>query len=201
VAAALVAYLAPVLSAMAPMAWALVPATAWAIGLVLGMAQWMAIRDVIGGIEHEDWSGATLYGSLVAGVITLAVASWLVPSSVDARLLLPLAMMAGAIGGGLLGGAQALVLRGHLPGMAAWMAINALGWAAAFGVGFLGLSLASSLQALPRALLVLLTGAVAGVVSGLLTGGVLTALAREAGLILPVRGTDLAPHGRWATLR
>jgi hypothetical protein len=179
-AATLVVVLSPGLAQLGPMSWAVVPATAWLIGMALSAAQWTVARPLLGDVEREAWSRATIYSSLMAGLITLAVASWGTPMSGDPLPLLLLALVTGAAAGAILGAAQAVVLRRHLGGGAAWVGINAVAWSITFGVGFVGVSLASELPAVPRALAVLATGAVSGVVTGLITGGVLAELAREA---------------------
>jgi hypothetical protein len=73
--------------------------------------------------------------------------------------------------GAVLGGAQALVLRGRVPRPGRWVAANAVAWAPAMSVIFLGATTPDSDWSVASVLgLGALTGAVAGTVLGLVTG-------------------------------
>jgi hypothetical protein len=158
-------------------------------GVALGTAQASGLARVLPGLDRRRWVLVTV---VVAGVGWAAASA---PAALRAgddgtepRLALVLAGAA-ALGAGMgaaLGAAQALVLRGQVPRPGRWVGANAVAWAPAMAVIFLGATTPSSDWSVTSVLgLGAVTGAAAGTVLGLVTGRFLPSLTRAA----PRRGS------------
>jgi hypothetical protein len=144
------------------------------LGGILGGAQWLELR------QQVDTAGWWIPASMVGGMLGFtgnAILADRAPSTV--RAALP-PVVAGAIAGGLLGGAQAVVLRRQVCPAGSWIVASALGWSAACG-------LAAKVASVARVPIGLLIG---GAAAGTITGMVLARL-------LPPEGRRPAGLG-WA---
>jgi hypothetical protein len=149
-------------------------------GLTLGLLQAAGLRRLIPRLDGRRWAVAT---TLVAGVGWAAAAA---PGTLSAQgdgsappllLLLAGAAALGSAMGILLGAAQARGLRGHVRHPRRWIAANALGWAPAMAVIFLGAGAPDAdWPVLPVAALGTVTGLSAGAILGLVTGVLLRRL-------------------------
>ena len=150
-------------------------------GLALGTAQAIGLRRWVPRLNRRSWVAVTV---AIAG-IRWALAS--TPSVLAAEetgterptwLFLLGAAALGAAMGLVLGGAQALVLRGTVTHPARWVGANALAWSATMLVIFLGSS-APGPDWTPAGVIALGagTGVAAGAVLGLVTGCFLPSLA------------------------
>ncbi len=165
-------------------------------GLAVGLFQHAVLHPWLTELTRRRWVGAT---------VAVAVAGWflgMLPSTLislngageDATgttsdLGPPLWVMpfvgvvVGLFAGAVFGAAQAWALRGHVARPRVWIGANALGWAGAMAVIFTGAALPGTGWSLPS---LLLLGAVTGVMAGLVIGAV-------TGLFLPALD-DTAPR-------
>lgn len=150
-------------------------------GVALGVAQaaglgrwlprpdrrrWVLVTVAVAGI---GWAAASA-PSVLAGDDGGGQPSWLLIALGAAGL--------GVAMGGVLGAAQALVLRGHVTHPGRWVAANALAWAPAMSVIFLGATAPGAGWSVPAVVgLGTLTGAAAGAALGLVSGWFLPSLA------------------------
>ncbi|KRE93596.1 hypothetical protein ASG76_14220 [Nocardioides sp. Soil774] len=143
-------------------------------GTALGLAQSSVLAARLPGLRRRAYVVATV---LIAGVGWAAASAPGVLSTDDggdepARALMVLGGAAiGLVMGPVLGGAQALALRGAAAAPRRWVLANTLAWPPVMVVIFAG---ATAPDASWSTLLVALTGAVTGVVAGTVLG-VLTA--------------------------
>ena len=146
-------------------------------GVSVGWFQHRVLREVLPGVSRRSWVLATAAGAVIAWVIGAAVTMSL-PSSVDPSDILWLWLLLGIALGAVLGGAQAVALRGHVPNVDRWIAANAVGWSVGLVVSFAGIGAASEAPTLIAIPLALVTGAVTGIAPGAVTGHALLRYAR-----------------------
>jgi hypothetical protein len=159
-------------------------------GVALGAAQAAGLRRLLPGLDRRRWVLVTV---AVAGVgwAAFSAPAALGDAGAGGPSQLPLLLAgASAIGvgmGAVLGGAQALVLRGRVPRPSRWVVANAVAWAPAMTVIFFGATLPDADWSVPSVVgLGAATGAAAGTVLGLVTGRFLASLtgrAQEAVLV------------------
>jgi hypothetical protein len=155
-------------------------------GVALGAAQATGLRRLVPALDGGRWVLVTV---AVAGLGWAAVSAPAALGGADDAgagapplpLLLAGAAALGIGMGAVLGGAQALVLRGRVPRPGRWVAANAVAWAPAMSVIFLGATTPDSDWSVASVLgLGALTGAVAGTVLGLVTGRFLPSVTGRA---------------------
>lgn len=174
-------------------------------GVTVGSAQWLVLRHPLPGLTWPVWAGATAAG---AG---LAWALGMLPSTIisigeetgetaatepSAVVVCALAFLMGLVLGPVLGCAQWLVLRRHVPRAGLWMPANAIAWAFGMVMVFAGVSLVADSGVTPAtvaSLIVILaaTGAVVGAIHGLALVRLLARRAPEGrvgGVFAPVTG-------------
>lgn len=125
--------------------WVLVNVLAWLltlvflgnlwIGLTMGLAQWLVLRQVVP--ESGWWTPLTTFGWLVGAALIMS--GLLLPPGPN----LVTSMLAGAIIGGVVGLAQWFVLRRWVEIAVAWIPVNALAWSITF-TGILGETIAGA---------------------------------------------------------
>ncbi|HYK04108.1 MAG TPA: hypothetical protein VE974_20310 [Thermoanaerobaculia bacterium] len=149
-------------------------------GAIVGAAQWLVLRRLLPSLRAKEWVWATMAGAVVAwmlGRIPSALADW---ESVSGGVGQPapslttvvlLSAAAGAALGAILGVAQWIVLRRHVPHAGAWIAANVLAWATGMPLIFVAADLPgphASMWSIAALLLVTvgLAGAVVGGIEG-----------------------------------
>ena len=143
-------------------------------GVALGLAQSWVLASRLPGLRRHTYVVVTV---LVAGLGWAAASAPAVLSGDDSAASPPLTLvLLGAAGIGLamgpvLGGAQALALRGSARSPWRWVLANALAWPPTMVVIFLGATTASASWSTPPVVLLgTVTGAAAGTVLGLASG-------------------------------
>lgn len=162
-------------------------------GTVVGAAQWRVLGAPLG-IGARRWILATVVGALLAwgaGVTPmLLVAGADMGGGGEPGIVLQLVLAAGLglIAGPVLGGPQALALRGHVRRAGRWVIANALAWGCALPLTFLGPALLPEQTAVAGFVVVFALGAlIAGAVAGAVHGVLLVALVDE-------RAADAVPQ-------
>ena len=107
-------------------------------GVMVGTAQWLVLRRPLPGIAWGVWAGATAAGAGVAWTLGMLPSTLLAlgqepgeatATEPSALAVYALAFLMGLVLGPILGCAQWLVLRRHLPRAGLWMPAHALAWA------------------------------------------------------------------------
>ncbi len=152
-------------------------------GIALGVAQATGLRS---------WMSRRRRAAYVLVTVAVAGAGWAGASSPaafgsqggtepPAALMLGAAVGLGLVMGAVLGGAQAVVLRGQVPRPWRWVTANVAAWAVGMPVVFVGAMAPGSGWSLAAVAGVgALTGLVAGSAVGLVTGAFLPSLQRRA---------------------
>lgn len=142
-------------------------------GVAVGLATGYLVNRLVGQLSVRTWIGVT---TAVAG---LGWAAGTVPSALstpDASQPPALVILAGALGmgavlGGLLGSAQALVLRGRVAHPGRWIGANVLAWSPTMTIIFAGATAPDESWPVVAVLaLAVVTGLVAGATLGLILG-------------------------------
>jgi hypothetical protein len=120
-------------------------------GGIVGTLQWLVLRRPAPSIRWGVWVGATALGAGIAwalGMVPSAVMSF-VPAQPSADstqgfdiagpAMLPLAATMGIALGAILGAAQWIVLRRHVPRAGWWIPANAIAWAVGMALVFTGM--------------------------------------------------------------
>lgn len=176
--------------------FALVMIAAGAVeGLVVGVAQWRVLRRPFPALPRQAWLRATIAGAVIAWVLGMLPSILLsgsapdgtVPPTLDRTTVYLLAAAMGAALGAVLGFPQSRVLRSHVERSGLWIAANALAWAVAMPVVFLGAGSVGRMGASTGPILfgmgtILLAGAICGAIHGTF----LIRLVRETGSSLRV---------------
>lgn len=150
-------------------------------GAVVGLAQWVVLREPLPAVTARAWIVATIVGAVVAwalGMIpsTLGSSSQGVsaspPPEPSSAILFGLAAGMGAVAGVILATAQWWVLRRHVGSAGLWLAGNAIAWGVAMPMIFwlVGATIGERQTLASVALLVLgigLAGLVVGAIHGL----------------------------------
>jgi hypothetical protein len=166
-------------------------------GVIVGFAQWRVLRGPLPGVSRGSWVWATAIGAGVAwllGMVPSTVASLVtaptVPNGGDAPPLSPdepalgiVLLAAAALGlvlGPVLASAQFVVLRRHVERAGWWIPANAVAWALALPLTYLGPSVMFDVGASLLGVGILLACVVgAGAVVGVVHGWVLVRLLRH----------------------
>jgi hypothetical protein len=168
----------PVILAMATL---VVVAGAVIEGTAVGTAQWLVLREPLPVLRWQRWTLATAAGAFVAWTLGMvpstlanvgANAGGAPPVEMGAATTYGLAAVMGFLLGPVLGFPQWLVLRHHVRRAGWWVFANAVAWAPAMAVVFIGAGAVPPGGAGPGLVLVLLStlaaaGAVVGAVHGL----------------------------------
>jgi hypothetical protein len=162
-------------------------------GIALGTAQATGLRMLVPELDRGRWVLVTV---AVAGLGWAGASAPAVLRGGDDGSGPPLALVLsgsaalGVVMGTALGAAQALVLRGLVPRPWRWVGANALAWAPAMTVIFLGASTPSSDWPVAAVVgLGAVTGAAAGAVLGLVTGRFLPSVTGRGTLPARARAT------------
>ncbi len=158
------------------------------VGAGVGFLQRLVVQRLLEPHRSRMWSPADSAGWILGSVIGMTfvfVVGWLVVEvgqvAVDRNGVLGL-IGAFTIAGALTGFVQERVLRRYVHQSRWWIAVSALGWgASALGLGFL----TTLADAVYDVFAILMAPAIAGVVLGVITGGVLVRL--------PTRPRPLTP--------
>lgn len=150
-------------------------------GVIVGYAQWWAMRKNFPDINRKTWMAATLIGALVAwtfGSIPTTMMSMNTDQigtpavEPELHLMLLMAGLMGALLGIILALAQWLVLRKYVRNAWWWLPANSLAWLLGMPVVFAAVDLAQKAGSIVQALLIFvmalaLTGAIVGAVHGI----------------------------------
>lgn len=158
-------------------------------GVVVGIAQWSALRQPFPKLRLAHWTLAATIGAFVAWTLGMTPSTLIdigntgapasaPPFEMNDTLMYAFAAIMGVILGSILGFPQWLTLRRHVTRAGWWVPANAIAWAVGMPVVFLG---ASSAPTGIAGLIVtgLLTGAAAGAVVGAVHGVALVWLSRQ----------------------
>jgi hypothetical protein len=140
-------------------------------GAIVGLAQWWVLRPYLPDLSSRVWVQATILGAIGAWVLGMTLGTlagdFIGLGESTAALLFGAAL--GPVVGALLGGAQWLALRHHVPRAGWWVLANALAWTAGMAVIFAATGIAQ--ESTPVAVV-----AIAWAVSGVLAGVVVAAI-------------------------
>ncbi len=150
-------------------------------GSIVGTAQWLVLRHPLEKMRWHTWVLATALGACVAWTLAMIPSTLLftgpdsgaaAPGEMSDLMIYTLAAAMGIALGSILGAAQWLALRRHVPKAGWWIPANALAWILGMVVVFLGTSfIPAEGITVPVALLLLMfvvaAGAVVGAVHGL----------------------------------
>jgi hypothetical protein len=151
-------------------------------GSIVGTAQWLVLRRPLDHMRWRTWVLATALGACIAWTLGMIPSTLLftapdsgaaTPGEISDLMIYTLAAAMGIALGSILGAAQWLALRRHLPKAGWWIPTNALAWMLGMVVVFLGTSfIPAGGITVPVALILLLfvvaAGAVVGAVHGLI---------------------------------
>jgi len=150
-------------------------------GSIVGTAQWLVLRHPLKQMRWRTWALVTALGACVAWTLGMILSTLLLtgsdsgaaaPGEMSDLMIYTLAAAMGVALGAILGAAQWLALRRHVPKAGWWIPANALAWMLGMVVVFLGTSfIPAEGITVPVALILLLfvvaAGAVVGAVHGL----------------------------------
>jgi hypothetical protein len=147
-------------------------------GVIVGVAQWIVLREPFPVISARQWVGATAVGAFIAWMLgmfpSLLFATDPAAAPTTEPSLLVVLVLAGALGivGGLvLSAVQWIVLRSHVTRAWRWLPANAFAWAVAMPIVFLSASVPpTGTSRATMALLIFITALVAGLVVGAIHG-------------------------------
>ena len=166
-------------------------------GVVVGTAQWLALRGTLPALPRRSWVGATALGAGVAwtlGMVPSTALSLGAEERADdvaeprALVVYGLAVLMGLVLGPILGLPQWRILRRHLPRAGWWIAANAVAWAAGMPVIFAGMDVVAASGGPERFVAAVITLAIAGAIVGAIHGLALVRLLRMRRL-----ATEAAP--------
>ena len=147
-------------------------------GVTVGTAQWLVLRRPLPGVSWGVWAGATAAGAAVAWTLGMLPSTLLslgqqpgaaTPAEPSAAVVYALAVAMGLVLGPVLGCAQWLVLRRHLPRAGLWMPANALAWAFGMVLIFAAVSAVADRGLGPAAIALVALGLAA---TGAVVGGI-----------------------------
>jgi hypothetical protein len=159
-------------------------------GYVVGTAQWLALRRALPRLTRRAWVAASVAGAALAWALGMLPSTLMAGdgpgdggglgalAETSDLVTYGLAAAMGLVLGPLLGWAQWLVLRRHVPGAGRWIWANAAAWALGMPLVFLGAGNAppTGAVAVPFVLAVL---AATGAAVRAVHGAVLVGLVRE----------------------
>ena len=178
----------PIIGALAAAALGVLAATVIE-GSVVGTAQWLVLRRPLEQMRWRTWVLATALGACVAWTLASPLlftgpeSGAAAPGEMSDLMIYTLAAAMGIAEGSILGAAQWLALRRHVPRAGWWIPANALAWMLGMVVVFLGTSFIPAQGiTLPVALILLLFVVAAGAVVGAVHGLVLIWLLHQRDL-------------------
>lgn len=159
----------------------LMTATGVLEGGLVGLAQWIVLRQIFPGITRRAWVWATILGALIAWLLasfSMSMADFSQPadpglaSQPSQALVLIVAAGMGLGAGLVLSAAQWRVLRKQVYKAWLWLPANALAWAAGMPLIFAAVDLAEQAAATISIILVMaagisLAGAIVGAIHGI----------------------------------
>ncbi len=158
-------------------------------GSIVGTAQWLVLRRPLEKMRWRTWVLATALGACVAWTLGMIPSTLLftgpdsgaaAPGEMSDLMIYTLFAAMGIALGAILGAAQWLALRRHVPKAGWWVPANALAWMLGMVVVFLGTSfIPAEGITVPVALLLLMFVVAAGAVVGAVHGLVLIWLLRQ----------------------
>jgi hypothetical protein len=142
------------------------------MGAGVGLMQGRLIRSIIGKPALWIWSCILGLGAPFLMMDIAKIAGFDIPYSLLVYIV---------IGGLIVGGWQALILRSHIPGTGLWMMASALGWTLAAGTSAIAdsLSRSHSIRGIWGAVAYLGLVAAGGLILGLVTGWCLAWMFRQ----------------------
>lgn len=149
-------------------------------GACLGIAQGLVLRRVWPALRVGAWAAATMVGGALAWALGMVAGSH-GPGEVPAPWVVGLVLVgSGLVFGGILGAAQAVVLRRHCDGARRWIGANAVGWMIGLLFVYAGIALTPEpgVSAL-NVVVMASSGAAMALTPALLTGWTLRSLARR----------------------
>lgn len=158
-------------------------------GVVVGVAQWSALRRPFPKLRLSHWTLAAAVGAFVAWTLGMTPSTLMDMGNTSAQASAPpfemndtltyaFAAIMGVILGPILGVPQWLALRRHVTRAGWWIPANAVAWAVGMPVVFLGASVTPD-GFVELIVTGLLTGAAAGAVVGAIHGAALVWLSRQ----------------------
>lgn len=110
-------------------------------GACLGAAQGLVLRRSWPRLRVGAWARATMVGGALAWALGMTAGSH-GPGAMPPLWVVGIVMIAsGLVFGGILGAAQAVVLRRHARGAGRWIAANAVGWMIGLMFAYAGIAL------------------------------------------------------------
>jgi hypothetical protein len=115
-------------------------------GSIVGTAQWLVLRHPLEKMRWHKWVLATALGACIAWTLASPLlftgpdSGAAAPGEMSDLVIYTLAAAMGIALGAILGAAQWLALRRHLPKAGWWIPANALAWMLGMVVVFLGMS-------------------------------------------------------------
>jgi hypothetical protein len=158
-------------------------------GVVVGMAQERVLRARLPSLPPGSWVVATAAGAGLAWLLGMMPSTILAlrdpgpsgapPAEPPALMQYALALLLGVVAGPVLGLAQWMVLRKHVPRAARWLGANAAAWAVGMPLIFVGMDRVPwQGPAVARAVALYAVCGVAGLAVGAVHGRVLVGLLR-----------------------
>lgn len=146
-------------------------------GACLGAAQGLVLRRVWPGLRVGAWARATMVGGALAWALGMTAGGH-GPGTMPPLWVIGLVMIAsGLVLGGILGAAQAVVVRRHARGAGRWIAANAVGWMIGLMFAYAGIALTPEPGASAYDVAVMAAcGAAMAIAPALLTGRALRGL-------------------------
>jgi hypothetical protein len=157
-------------------------------GVMVGVAQWLVLRQAISRMPWKSWIAATAVGAFVAwtlGMIPSTIMSMAETESAAASpeisewIIFSLAALMGLVLGPILALPQWWVLRRYVERASWWIPANALAWMVGMVLVFVGVGLTPESISLVSALFLLITFALAGATVGAIHGLFLIRLLKQ----------------------
>ena len=145
-------------------------------GTSIGFFQWRVLRRVYPPMTARAWLIPTIVVAAIGWFVGMLPQTFFASSEAgevmpepSPAMVITVAAVFGAVAGAVFGFAQWLVLRRYVKHAVVWIWANAIGWALAMAVIYVGASLPNAEW---RVTAVIVTGAVTGIVAGLAIGAV-----------------------------
>jgi hypothetical protein len=138
-------------------------------GVVLGLAQWLALRWQAPSVGRRAWVTATALGAAVAWALAMLLVTLREFAVLDTLTLAVLAVPCGLIFLCSIGGAQWWILRRYVAHAGWWILVNAIAWPLGVAIPVVGMALLPD-RAGPISMLAV--GIASGVCMGALVGAI-----------------------------
>jgi hypothetical protein len=149
-------------------------------GAVLGLAQWLALRQSIPNMHRRSWVLATALAAGIAWALAMFLVTLRELNVLGSAALAILALPCGIIFLCSIGGAQWWVLRRCVTHAGWWVIANAVAWPAGVAIPVVGMALLpDSIGALMMLVIGVICGLLMGAVVGAITGIALVRLLPE----------------------